>query len=342
MATITKSIGTNSRDYSTPDLWEADLDDGAIYSSGDIAIGECYADSTFAYTGSLVLNGGGTVGLESYELTAAEAERHDGTAGSGVLFTRTGGNDNWFDVNRDGVTISWLECDGGYDDSASNRIQRTFDFGSSAQEAFLHHMLVHNCGDTTGYRGVYSVTTDGSSTRGLTIHNNVFYNMSGHANGATIDCTTSGSRLRRIYNNTVHGTTSANGIEATNNAYVFCQNNISVANGGDDFEFLGTSAGAYTYNMSSDTTLPNDATNLESVTVADQFVSTTSGSEDFHLASTSDAIGAGTDLGADYAIDIDGETRTGAWDIGADQFVGPGVVQKLYSSTTHIIIGFAQ
>lgn len=41
-ATVTKTIGTSSRDYSTITLWEADLDDTGIYSSGDDAVGEMY------------------------------------------------------------------------------------------------------------------------------------------------------------------------------------------------------------------------------------------------------------------------------------------------------------
>ena len=42
MATVTKSIGTASRDYSTITAWEASLSDTNIYSAGDDAIGECY------------------------------------------------------------------------------------------------------------------------------------------------------------------------------------------------------------------------------------------------------------------------------------------------------------
>ena len=47
MATVTKTIGTGSRDYSTITAWEADLDTGSIYSSGDDAVGEVYNDSSF-------------------------------------------------------------------------------------------------------------------------------------------------------------------------------------------------------------------------------------------------------------------------------------------------------
>ena len=58
MATVTKTIGTSSRDYSTISAWEADLSDGSIYSAGDDAVGEMYADSTF--TGNTVTIDGGT------------------------------------------------------------------------------------------------------------------------------------------------------------------------------------------------------------------------------------------------------------------------------------------
>ena len=47
MATVTKTIGTSSRDYSTIAAWEADLSDTSIYSDGDVAVGTCYSDDDF-------------------------------------------------------------------------------------------------------------------------------------------------------------------------------------------------------------------------------------------------------------------------------------------------------
>jgi hypothetical protein len=55
MPTITKTIGTAGRDYSTISAWEADLDNGAIYTAADDAVGECYNDSTF--TNSVTFDG---------------------------------------------------------------------------------------------------------------------------------------------------------------------------------------------------------------------------------------------------------------------------------------------
>jgi len=43
---------------------------------------------------------------------------------------------------------------------------------------------------------------------------------------------------------------------------------------------------------------------------------------DYHLKEISEAVGAGLALGDDYAMDIDGETRT-RWDIGADEMFKP-------------------
>jgi hypothetical protein len=85
-ATVTKTIGTSSRDYSTIQLWEDDLDDGTsaandatAYQNGDDAIGEMYDDT--AFDESVTIDGGGTVGLNSIKLTVPVGERHDGTAG---------------------------------------------------------------------------------------------------------------------------------------------------------------------------------------------------------------------------------------------------------------------
>ena len=84
MATVTKTIGTGSRDYSTVQSWVADLATGSIYNSGDDAIGECYNDSTFSEY--VVFN---AYYLNSVTLTAANGEKHDGTAGTGVTIQGT-------------------------------------------------------------------------------------------------------------------------------------------------------------------------------------------------------------------------------------------------------------
>ena len=86
MPTITKSIGTNSRDYSTISAWEADLANGAVYSSGDEAVGECYNDSVFDESFNID-DTGPAYGLSSITLKANSSDKHDGPEGSGVKVT---------------------------------------------------------------------------------------------------------------------------------------------------------------------------------------------------------------------------------------------------------------
>jgi hypothetical protein len=71
--------------------------------------------------------------------------------------------------------------------------------------------------------------------------------------------------------------------------------------------------------MSSDSTAPGGSSQTGR-SAADQFVSITSGSENFHLKSGADAINMGQNQSLLFSDDIDGQIRSGAWDIGADEY----------------------
>ena len=55
------------------------------------------------------------------------------------------------------------------------------------------------------------------------------------------------------------------------------------------------------------------------------FTNITAGSEDFHIGASSSLLDIGTDYSGTFTTDIDGETRTGTWDIGADERVSAAV-----------------
>ncbi len=81
-------------------------------------------------------------------------------------------------------------------------------------------------------------------------------------------------------------------------------------------------------NLSSDATSPNSALRNKTVT----FVSST----DWHLASSdASAQDAGTDLSADpynaFSTDFDNVTRSGTWDVGADEYIAAGGATALFS-----------
>lgn len=73
----------------------------------------------------------------------------------------------------------------------------------------------------------------------------------------------------------------------------------------------------YTTNGTDDASGSPDA--LDNMTYADTFENVTGGSEDYHLKSGSAAIDVGTNLSGTFTGDIDGETRSGTWDIGVDE-----------------------
>lgn len=337
MATITKTIGTSSRDYSTMLLWEADLEDNTIYSDGDLAVGECYNDSTFDMEGTyLYINGGNISGGGQHAkitLTVAAGERHDGTAGTGVRIVSTTAHNRIYMRPKlttvGNVTVEWIELNNNGRDTISVNSS-----GASNSIACLRNCIIHN----QMRSGLQAVAKD------VLAMNNLFYGGgaedNGTVSGVDIDLEKAGCGF---INNTVYGiTTTADSIARgmrlrQNDADSVIKNNIvmnTVSAGGavDQFDFgwPGTTTNITPLNcMSSDGTADDagGSNNLVDKTGSNQFVSTTEGSEDLHLKEGADAIDAGVDLGTTPAgvnIDIDGRDRDSegdTWDIGADEFV---------------------
>ena len=102
--------------------------------------------------------------------------------------------------------------------------------------------------------------------------------------------------------------------------YASCQTALNSINvGGDDANALNVGGGdSPATSLSSDLSAPGAAA-LTGVSATNLFVSTTLGSEDFHLMDAVAAVDAGKDL-ITFTTDIDGDIRpAGAWDIGADE-----------------------
>ncbi len=308
MATVTQSIGTNSRDHSTITLWEADLDDDPTYDSGDDAIGECFADSDFSQI--VTIDGGGTIGLASILLTAPSAERHDGTAGTGVRFLKDSSTED-LDINIAIANVEWIEYDGN-GVSASVQLCRV-------GKGHLRRCILHDNDGAGGSEDVLLVGGNAHST------NCILYDSP----NSGINQNTGAGGTSYVRNITAHncGSWGVEGADTINN---FVQNVICTDSGTADFEHDAPSNATYDHNLASDTSASGTGS-IDSATTADQYVSTTGGSEDLHLKSGADAIDAGTDLGttpSGVEIDIDGTDRdaTGAiWDMGSHEFLATGL-----------------
>jgi hypothetical protein len=322
MATVTKSIGTSSRDYSTITAWEADLDDTNIYTSGDDAVGECYNDSTFTQTDNLIIRSGGVVGLNSVTLTAATTDRHDGTAGTGAeigvasfkrIYMQAGYNASVSIKN----VVSWLDINGqGYGRTS------LFTFYTANDE--LKNCICRSVGDQV--------------TPARNCYNNIIYNGGSFIYNANYGT----SSAANVLNNTVYGVNRGITIGIAN-SNVSIKNNIcagtSIVDFDGNFGDVGYGVPQVSNNLSSDATAPG-TNSLINKPAAKQFVSTVSGSEDLHLKSGADAIGAGVDL-ATSSLDINGSDRNAlaatVWDIGAHQFASTasiGSTGRDYSTIT--------
>lgn len=323
MATKLFEIGTDSRDYSTVTSWKDDLD-GVAYTTGDDAVGECYADSDFSSEGTLTITGGTTSGLNSVTLTAATSDRHTGVANTGVRFLMSGsillsvpsGFDNKY-------TFEFIEVDfqgGAFKFSAVT--------SSAGNVGILQNCIIH---DSTVATAMIE-----ANTRDLLVRNNIVYDYtrtSGDIRGIYLDADrTSGG----CFNNTVYGIVADSGTAYgirinTNSANGSCKNNLSMGVNGSTAGFAFSFGGTATdsdYNLSDDDTSDDGggANNIINATDTNQFVSIAS--RDFHLISGADAIDSGIGPGADADIptgDIDGDVRSGATcDIGADEFISAG------------------
>jgi len=329
-AEVILSVGTTGRDYSTIQSCEDVLDNDTPLDAGDDAICEMYDDSDFDET--VTFNGGATLGINSFTLRVHADSRHDGTANSGARILRTG---NFaFSINTptgfdDDYTFQWLEIDmNGNEGVAIQGGNQAF-----TNVASLEHMIVHDQSGGNSFAGFVQATS-----RDMRIMNSIFYDnrrpTSSTMYGLDLDSdrASGGCIGNVVYNIDNTSTGDVIGIFIRNDdTDAVAKNNISmfhVASGGGtalDFSFGGNNPDSET-NMSEDASADDSGgTHQISKDRTTQFVSTTNGSEDFHLVSGSDAIDNGTDMGTtptNVDTDIDGDSHgsNGTWEIGPDDF----------------------
>ena len=285
--------------------WES-ARDGDLIAQNRREVGVAYNDG--AFTASASINSSITDVCRYMHLTVASGQRHDGTAGTGVVLDGQD-TDQGFRVQDDYTVIEWFEVArvrGGV--SASAVVVQ------NASNVLLQGLLVHDYLDAanvvTGVRG--------ESNAGYTVRNSIFYdgdragirNNDASATGIVENCT--------IY--AMKATDGSMGIGVFSDAggTLTVTNTVSMGNTGADFSGPMTQS----YNLSEFAT----ASGTGSLTGKDptlQFVNITPGDEvnwDLHLKVGADAIDAGTDLSANFFSDIDGQLRVTPWDIGADDF----------------------
>ena len=283
MTTVTKTIGTSSRDYSDINAWEADLNSDSIYSDGDTAIGEIYADSTFTDVYNLIENGSAIGGSSGYDLaliklTVHVDSRHNGTAGTGARLHSTANgthNNGVIRINVDNVMVEWLEIDMDSDgditteDSDSRDLNKGIVLTGTNDNCIIRNMLIHGKYGDPGNTGPYGIHVigAGASSDSIYILNNIVYNLiETNRDTASAINTHNWAGNAYIYNNTVyniqgessgkHGIGFRFGGPSSSNTRI--KNNIaSKCEGGTDIAYWKSTSGSTVdsaNNLSDDTT----------------------------------------------------------------------------------------
>ncbi|MCH7797809.1 MAG: right-handed parallel beta-helix repeat-containing protein [Planctomycetes bacterium] len=301
----TNTAYTIVRAYNTLQAWEDDRD-GDLIGEGRSEVGVAYNDGPF--TAIVSIQDSTTDAKHYMTLTVAESQRHDGTAGTGVVLDMGGASVNvpvqiwdpytkfeWFEVtnsNKDGSTVK-----------------------TAATNCELSNLIVH---DVIKW-GIAS--WDSGTT---TVRNCVVYDT-GEVGIIIFRGTTT------VENCTVDGTDSAAGIYFLNSAptVVTIRNTISVGSAVDFGAFTtGVTVSYFGYNMFT-TTLNFTPSSYDGnnqtppADLDDLFISTTEGSEDYNLQwDGHDAWDTGLDLSATFTTDITDTTRTLPWEMGAYTITG--------------------
>lgn len=307
MATeIVKTIKPSGGDYTSLQAFMVG-EARNLVTADEIAVAECYAMED---TTPVVIDGFTTDATRYIKVTVAVGNRHSGkidASPSGYYRLVVSGDINIL-VKENFVWIDYLYLSG----DATETILRTyavdvgiFSMSNSVIAAGGDLMLSDNYGDP------YTVK----------LWNNLI--KSTNSSYAAIWANKAGLTAY-IYNNTILGTYRA--ITQENSATVIAKNNIFMK-GSDANPCSGTYAIGTDYNATNHSSIGYTVTgsgNIHDVVSAD-FDFDDAANGDYHIGVDSDAKDAGTDLSGDgnlaFSDDIDGDIRSGTWDIGADEYV---------------------
>jgi hypothetical protein len=260
-------------------------------------------------TGETRFDGSITDSTHYMHLTVAEGQRHNGTAGTGVVVDGQGGvGAHLFNIYDPYTRLEWLEITNIYDNLGQ---PITTDNPPDADGSLIANILLHDY--SSNIRGINMYSS-------VTVRNCIVYDGD------------VGIRMYEDYitvtmdNNTVYNM-SGDGFSIRQTATAIMRNNISVGCGGQDFDIdsgvtVDPSSGNNLYSTVDSSIHPGTNNQSPPASLDDLFISIISGSEDLHIESCGhNALDNGQNLSGSFTDDIDGETRSGTWDIGADEVV---------------------
>ena len=247
------------------------------------------------------------------EIVVDEGNRHDGTPGSGYWISFTG---SFGLLNRIAYfRLRFIEL---YGDGGQDGLRPCYQLsGPASADIRIEGLLIHNFDD--------GILVDGAADD-VYIWNTIIY-----------DCTKTVRVIAdsSVYCYNVTGVTDSTGTgfrTEDSDCLLWCKNCISYdQEGNTTHDFLQSSGTLHCENCSSsDNTADDFDADGQSGNnrVSQTFTFINEGGDDFHLhADDAGALDFGQDLSTDpeskisFSTDIKGETRSGTWDIGADEYI---------------------
>ncbi len=316
-----QQLRTGQSGFQSGEQLQVDINNYAVISDNGqdpIAIAKIDGAWTSADTTAVTIDGWTTDATNYIKIYTTTAARHDGKWNTGKYRLEVTAAGNWeaaLDASEDFVTIEGLQIQmTAVNKVTVNGIRVN---PSDGGEIKISHNIIKGVlsGTTSGFgiRDEYAAT----GTKTGKIWNNIVYDWI-NSGVAPAGISLAGVLWTHyVYNNTVYN--CYYGIAVSGGGTAIAKNNISY-NNTDNYTGTFTSSD---YNLSGPTqTDAPGANSRQGVTVS--FVSTTPGSEDFHLQSSdAGARNYGTSSVSEigFTDDIDGQTRSGIWDIGADEFI---------------------
>ncbi len=303
-AEVIKTVKSSGGDYTSLSAWEAG-EQGDLPTLDEIHIAECY---NFEDTVTVLLSGWTTDATRYIEIRTPASERHDGTPGTGY---RLAVSSYAIRTYEDYVRIYGIEAS-----MPSQNNYLMYIHTAAAGEIRVAYCLLHG-----GARGI----DDRSGGSGHYFYNNIIF-----------DClqgiVSNGSNSTYIYNNTI--------VDAERGLYMLGTATNKIAkNNLVDNPSIEAYAGVFDPTSDYNASSTSDTTGGANDRASQTFTFANAAGNDYHLASN--------DAGAkDYGVsdpgsglfsdDIDGDTRSGSWDIGADEYVsgGPTIFPDMWHPKT--------
>ncbi len=306
--TITKTIKSSGGDYTSLSAWEAAMQKDLV-TADEISVAECY---NFQDTTAVLISGWVTDPTRYIRIYTPTSERHNGTAGTGYRLIVTSAQS--LRVRESHVRVEGLETKAvttGY----SGIVVDNDTAMEAAPYILIDACLIHDCGTYGVYLG-----RCGSSGYPLHLRNTIIYKCGSYGIIATWG---NAPAIVEIYNCTVAQATTY-GIRKDSSSAVVGVKNCYAGASGTDYSTVST-WDTFTTNASSDTTGTAGLQSIaHSTSSGAYFTNITAGSENYHIGASSALKDVGTDLSATFTNDIDGATRSGTWDIGADEYTTGG------------------